>query len=62
MVGAIAKEQDLQQRFQLNYEADSYRRLIGSKEVVIHCHHYNARLQNITLLKVRIRSKANKSF
>ena len=47
MVNAIALSRDLQQRFQLNYEADSYRRLIGSKEVVIHCHHYNARLQNI---------------
>ena len=47
MVSSTVNDLDLQQRFQLNYEADSYRRLIGSKEVVIHCHHYNARLQNI---------------
>lgn len=47
MASSIASEQNLEQRFQLNYEADSHRRLIGNKEVVIHCHHYNARLQNI---------------
>ncbi|MGV2831830.1 V4R domain-containing protein [Myxosarcina sp. GI1(2024)] len=47
MVGLTVEQKNLPQRFKLNYEAASYRRLIGSKEVVIHCHHYNARLQNI---------------
>jgi hypothetical protein len=47
MVGLVVAPKDLPQRFSLNYEAASYRRLIGQKEVVIHCHHYNARLQNI---------------
>ncbi|MDJ0571196.1 MAG: hypothetical protein QNJ53_19390 [Pleurocapsa sp. MO_192.B19] len=47
MVGSMVDPQNLQQRFSLNYESESYRRLIGKKEVVIHCHHYNARLQNI---------------
>lgn len=46
MVGSVV-DLKLQQRFNLNYESQSYRRLIGNKEVVIHCHHYNARLQNI---------------
>ena len=47
MVDSTVISQHLQQRFRLNYELASYRRLIGTKEVVIHCHHYNARLQNI---------------
>ena len=47
MTGSIVERDILQQRFSLNYESASYRRLIGKKEVVIHCHHYNARLQNI---------------
>ena len=47
MTSSIVDPQHLRQRFSLNYESASYRRLIGKKEVVIHCHHYNARLQNI---------------
>ncbi len=47
MVGSIVDRQNLSSRFNLHYESASYRRLIGKKEVVIHCHHYNARLQNI---------------
>src|SRR5499427_3894194 len=33
-------------RFKLTYQAASYRRVIAGKEVIIHCHHYNSRLQN----------------
>lgn len=37
----------IQNRFKLIFEPDNYRRLIGNKEVIIHCHHYNVRLQSI---------------
>lgn len=29
----------------LNYDAQAHRRVIAGKEVIIHCHHYNSRLQ-----------------
>lgn len=32
-------------RFKLEYRPSEYRRVISGKEVIIHCHHYNARLQ-----------------
>lgn len=32
-------------RFALSYLPAAHRRLIAGKEVIIHCHHYNARLQ-----------------
>lgn len=35
----------LAQRLALHYDARSYRRVIAGKEVILHCHHYNARLQ-----------------
>ncbi len=40
-------DEELQERCQLFFEVDNYRRVIGQKEVIIHCHHYNARLQNM---------------
>ena len=43
----MLSDEALNQRFQLVFERQNYRRIIGTKEVVIHCHHYNARLQNI---------------
>lgn len=43
----MISEAELQERFKLFFEVDTYRRIIAKKEVVIHCHHYNARLQNI---------------
>ena len=58
MANSIIDRQNLQQRFNLNYESASYRRLIGKKEVVIHCHHYNARLQNIIEGTHQIEGKA----
>ncbi|MEM8676134.1 MAG: V4R domain-containing protein [Cyanobacteria bacterium P01_G01_bin.67] len=58
MVGSIVDPQNLQQRFNLNYQSASHRRLIGTKEVVIHCHHYNARLQNIIEGTPQIEGKA----
>lgn len=36
----------MQGRFALQYKVDEHRRLIGGKETIIHCHHYNARLQH----------------
>jgi hypothetical protein len=36
----------MQDRFALQYKADEHRRMIGGKETIIHCHHYNARLQH----------------
>ena len=38
---------ELQNRLQLIYHADTFRRTIGTTEVVTHCHHYNARLQEV---------------
>lgn len=43
----MMSKEELQARFQLEFEFESYRRIIAQKEVIIHCHHYNARLQNI---------------
>lgn len=36
----------MRDRFALQYKADQHRRMIGGKETIIHCHHYNARLQH----------------
>lgn len=38
-------ETSLQDRFALAYDPDSYRRVIAGKDVTIHCHHYNSRMQ-----------------
>ncbi|MCA9681205.1 MAG: hypothetical protein KC457_03350 [Myxococcales bacterium] len=32
-------------RFTLRYEPETYRRIVAGKSVIIHCHHYNARVQ-----------------
>lgn len=40
-------DEELRERFKLIFEQDMYRRIIAQKEVIIHCHHYNARLQNM---------------
>ena len=36
---------DLEGRLALQYEPSTYRRRIADHDVIIHCHHYNARLQ-----------------
>lgn len=36
----------IQDRFRLTYDAPTYRRIIAGKEAILHCHHYNSRLQN----------------
>lgn len=36
---------DFSDRFALEYDADTYRRIVGGQEVILHCHHYNSRLQ-----------------
>jgi len=33
-------------RFALNYDWNSHRRLVAGEELIVHCHHYNAKLQN----------------
>jgi hypothetical protein len=33
-------------RFKLTFDQENYRRIINKKDLIIHCHHYNARLQN----------------
>ena len=35
----------LTQRLALQYDGPSYRRVIAGKDVILHCHHYNSRLQ-----------------
>jgi hypothetical protein len=37
---------NIRSRFDLVYDPAAYRRVIGKKEVIIHCHHYNSRIQN----------------
>lgn len=37
---------ELGARFQLRFDDKAYRRWIAGKEVILHCHHYNSRLQN----------------
>jgi len=54
----ILTEEELSQRFNLEFDPHTYRRIIGKKEVVIHCHHYNARLQNIIEGTKQINGKA----
>jgi len=45
---------ELQHRLQLIYHADTFRRTVGTTEIVIHCHHYNARIQ--------VKSMANRFY
>ncbi len=33
-------------RFELKYQETEHRRIVSGVEVIVHCHHYNARLQN----------------
>ena len=37
--------EDLPTRLAMQYEPTIYRRRIAGHDVIIHCHHYNARLQ-----------------
>lgn len=37
---------ELGSRFALHYDPETYRRRIAGKEVILHCHHYNSRVQN----------------
>jgi predicted hydrocarbon binding protein len=37
---------DIRSRFALVYDRALHRRVIGKKEVIIHCHHYHSRIQN----------------
>lgn len=40
-------KRSFQDRLQLTFHKDSCRRVIASKDIIVHCHHYNARLQSI---------------
>jgi len=42
----MSVEKELSGRFKLDYDLKNSRRLICEKEVIIHCHHYNARIQH----------------
>lgn len=41
----MAIGEDLEHRLAMQYEPVTYRRRIAGHDVIIHCHHYNARLQ-----------------
>jgi len=41
----MATGNDLEDRLTMQYEPATYRRRIAGHDVIIHCHHYNARLQ-----------------
>src|SRR5215217_2098925 len=32
--------------FELQFDWRNHRRIVGGKEVILHCHHYNSRLQH----------------
>lgn len=36
---------DPAERFKLSFDKSNYRRMISGKEVIVHCHHYNSRIQ-----------------
>lgn len=38
-------ESSIESRFALHYDPTTYRRVIAGKDVIIHCHHYNSRVQ-----------------
>ncbi|MCC7383193.1 MAG: 4-vinyl reductase [Deltaproteobacteria bacterium] len=48
----------LADRLTLHFDAELHRRLIGRTEVIIHCHHYNARLQRVVEEAAAIDGKA----
>ncbi len=39
-------DQNIMDRLALRFDGATYRRVIAGKEVIIHCHHYNSRIQN----------------
>jgi predicted hydrocarbon binding protein len=41
----MATAKDLEDRLAMRYEPATYRRRIAGHDVIIHCHHYNARVQ-----------------
>lgn len=41
----MANGSDLEPRLRMQYQPATYRRRIAGHDVIIHCHHYNARLQ-----------------
>ncbi|PRQ05980.1 V4R domain-containing protein [Enhygromyxa salina] len=45
-------------QFQLQFDPRSYRRTIAGKDVIIHCHHYNARVQRTLESAVAVDGRA----
>ncbi len=41
----MLSQQQVSDRFELVYNKADFRRVISGKEVILHCHHYNSRLQ-----------------
>ncbi len=37
---------NISDRFALKYDPEQYRRVIAGREVILHCHHYNSRMQS----------------
>ncbi|MCA9635884.1 MAG: 4-vinyl reductase [Myxococcales bacterium] len=48
----------LRERLSLVFNKESYRRVIGGKDVIIHCHHYNSRIQRTVEGAAEIDGKA----
>ena len=54
----MQKVDDLDERFALHFDPAEYRRRISGKDVIIHCHHYNARFQRAVEQPTAIDGKA----
>lgn len=65
---ALSESAELQRRIVFNFDKQQYRRRISGMEMILHCHHYNARMQgtieSATLIngKEIIRSSAETVF
>ena len=49
---------DLRPRLDLHYNPATFRRVIAGKDVIIHCHHYNSRIQRTVEGAAEIDGKA----
>ncbi len=49
---------DLRARLGLKYNTETYRRDVGGMDVIIHCHHYNSRVQRVVEGSAEIDGKA----
>ncbi len=42
----MSSSSSIASRFALKYNPEQYRRIIAGKEIILHCHHYNSRIQS----------------